>query len=147
MRTKPEAILFDMGGVLLEYVDMWTESGFDKSYPNGLPDGKSKDWFMDMSRDILRQYEMLPAPRPAMDARPIIAKWLPKGGEAATPENIERWYAVLGWWEVRSLYPFVRYALVQVNAMGCRIGLISNTLITSGYHRELFREGGIHDLV
>jgi FMN phosphatase YigB (HAD superfamily) len=146
MRTRPEAILFDMGGVLLESVDMWTGPGFDKSYPNGLPDGKSKAWFMDMSRDILREYEMLPAPRPAMDPRPIIAKWLQNGGEAATPENIERWYGVLGWWEVRPLYPFVRDALTKVNAMGYRIGLISNTLLTSDYHRELFRAGGIYDL-
>ena len=37
MLKKPEAILFDMGGVLLESADMWTEAGFEKTYPNGLP--------------------------------------------------------------------------------------------------------------
>jgi len=144
--AKPDAILFDMGGVLLESVDMWTEAGFEKSYPSGLPGGVSRAWFMDMSRDVLRRFEALPAPRPAMDLRPIIAEWLPKAGIDATPERVEQWYAVLGWWEVRPLYPFVRDALMQVRAMGYRIGLISNTLLTSEYHRDLFRAAKIFDL-
>ncbi|NUM55558.1 MAG: HAD family hydrolase [Candidatus Hydrogenedentes bacterium] len=146
MLKRPEAILFDMGGVLLESVDMWTDAGFEKSYPNGLPNGASPEWFMGMSRDILARYERLPAPRPAMDLRPIIAEWLPKAGMDASAETVEDWYGVLGWWEVRPLYPFVREALKRINDMGYRIGLISNTLLTSQYHRDLFRAGGIFDL-
>lgn len=146
MPTRPDAILFDMGGVLLESVDMWTEAGFEKSYPRGLPDGVSKDWFMGMSGEILRAYGALPEPHPAMDVRPHVASWLPKAGIAATAENIAFWCGVLGWWEVRPLYPFVRDTLAAIRNSGYRMGLISNTLIVSEYHRNLFREGGIYDL-
>lgn len=146
MLKRPDAVLFDMGGVLLESADMWTEAGFEKSYPRGLPDGVSKHWFMAMSQDILDRYTQLSPPRPAMDARPIIEEWLPKADIEPSKEAVERWYGVLAWWEVRPLYPFVREALVKVNAMGYRIGLISNTLLTSEYHRKLFRNGGIFDL-
>ena len=146
MLTRPDAILFDMGGVLLESVDMWIEAGFEKSYPSGLPNGVSKTWFMDLSRDILRHYAALPDTRPALDVRPIVAEWLPKAGIDATEELIEQWYGVLGWWEVRPLYPFVRDALIEIKAMGYRIGLISNTLIASEYHRDLFRAARIFDL-
>ena len=146
MLQKPDAVLFDMGGVLLESVDMWTDAGFEKSFPAGLPEGVSRDWFKDMSRDILRRYEALPSPRPAMDLRPIIAEWLPKAGIDPSPFWVDQWYSVLGWWEVRPLYPFVREALIKVRAAGYRIGLISNTLLKSSYHRDLFRAGGILDL-
>jgi len=146
MIQRPEAVLFDMGGVLLESADMWTESGFEKSHPAGLPDGVSKSWYMDMSNAIISAYEALPAPRPAMDPRPIIAAWLPKAGVEPTPRSVEFWYGVLGLWEVRPLYPFVREALHAVRGMGFRIGLISNTLLVSERHRGLFREGGILDL-
>lgn len=146
MRKKPEAILFDMGGVLLESADMWTEAGFEKSYPNGLPACFSKDWFMDMSQDIMRRYAALSEPRPAMDLRPCIAEWLPKAGVDPSPESIQHCYDYLGWWEVRPLFPFVHEALTKCNAMGYRIGLISNTLLTSAYHRALFRDEGIYDL-
>lgn len=143
---KPKAILFDMGGVLLESADMWTEAGFVKSFDGRFPADASREWFMGMSADILRRYEQLPAPRPAMDARPIIREWLPRCGIECTPENVEYWYGILGWWEVRPLYPFVREALARVREMGFRIGLVSNTLLTSDYHRALFRDGGILDL-
>ncbi|MDZ4859581.1 MAG: HAD family hydrolase [Candidatus Hydrogenedentes bacterium] len=146
MLQRPEAILFDMGGVLLESADMWTEPGFAKSYLNGLPEGVTKSWYMEMSNAILSAYDVLPAPRPAMDCRPLIAEWLPKAGIDATSDAIEHWYGVLGLWEVRPLYPFVRDALREIRDMGFRIGLISNTLLVSPYHRTLFHEGGILDL-
>ena len=146
MPNRPDAILFDMGGVLLESADMWSEPGFKKSYPNGLPDGVSKDWFMGLSSDILKRYEAIPAPRPAMDPRPAVAEGLPKAGIDPTPANIAFWYDVLGWWEVRPLYPFVKSALEAVRDRGFRIGLVSNTLLVSSYHRTLFQEGGILDL-
>jgi HAD superfamily hydrolase (TIGR01662 family) len=146
MLQRPEAILFDMGGVLLESADMWTESGFAKSYLEGLPDGVSKEWYMDMSTAILTAYEVLPAPRPAMDPRPLIAEWLLKLDIEPTADIVEFWYGVLTRWELRPLYPFVAQALRDIVEMGFRIGLISNTLMVSRHHRKLFREAGILDL-
>ena len=144
--TVPEAVLFDMGGVLLESADMWDDSGYHKSYPGGLPGGVPVEWFLGLSRAILQAYEALPQPRPAMDPRPIIRSWLGEVSIEPSPENVERWYAVLSDWEVRPLYPFVRPTLERLRAMGFRIGLISNTLMVSDSHRRLFREGGILDL-
>jgi len=146
MLSRPDVILFDMGGVLLESADMWTETGFTKSYSNGLPEGVSTKWYLDMSKAILRAYEAIPAPRPAMDPRPIVREWLPKTNIDPTDAAVAFWYDVLGWWEVRPLFPFVRDALTQVRELGLRVGLISNTLLVSKYHRDLFREGGILDL-
>ncbi|GMU91220.1 MAG: hypothetical protein AMXMBFR4_02780 [Candidatus Hydrogenedentota bacterium] len=144
MVTRPEAVLFDMGGVLLESADMWDDAGFPKSFPGGVPDGQSREWFMGMSKAILKAYEALPQPRPAMDARPIIAEWLTRAG--IDHSNLEKWYRVLARWEVRPLYSFVHDALHRVAQMGFRIGLVSNTLMVSDYHRQLFRDGGILDL-
>ncbi|MCC6487184.1 MAG: HAD family hydrolase [Candidatus Hydrogenedentes bacterium] len=144
--TVPEAVLFDMGGVLLESADMWDDSGFHKSYPKGLPDGTPVEWFLGLSRAILQAYEALPQPRPAMDPRPIIAAWLERLPAEPSPANVERWYAVLSDWEVRPLYSFVRPTLERLSEMGFRIGLISNTLMVSDSHRRLFREGGILNL-
>lgn len=141
--AEPEAILFDMGGVLLESVDMWDEAGFHKSFPSGLPEPVSTEWFIALSRDLIRVYEAQPLPRSAMDPRPLIASWLHKIAIDPTPETVERWYDILAQWEVRPLYPFVRPTLEALRAMGLRLGLISNTLMVSDGHRRLFRAGGI----
>lgn len=146
LQTRPAAILFDMGGVLLESADMWDDSGFHKSFPDGLPEPVSEEWFLDMSKALIRAYEALPQPRHAMDPRPLIAEWLPKAQVDPTPESVERWYRIMAKWEVRPLYPFVRNTLDSLRTMGFRLGLISNTLLVSDGHRNLFREGGILDL-
>jgi HAD superfamily hydrolase (TIGR01662 family) len=145
-QTKPEAILFDMGGVLLESADMWDPTGFRKSFPESVPAPASEAWFLDLSAALIRAYEALPQPRPAMDVRPIIQEWLPKAGIEPSAENVERWYRVLARWELRPLYPFVRETLQELTGMGIRLGLVSNTLMVSDGHRTLFREGGIFDL-
>ena len=145
--SRPEAVLFDMGGVLLESADMWDESGFRKSYPDGLPEPVSEAWFLDMSKALIRAYEAIPEPRHAMDPRSVIRQWLPKAQIDPTPAAVERWYGIIAQWEVRPLYPFVRSTLESLRDMGFRLGLISNTLMVGEGHRNLFREGGILDLL
>lgn len=140
---KPPAILFDMGGVLLESADMWDPSGYRKSFPDGIPSPGTEDWFIGMSVALIHAFEALPSPRPALNARPIIGEWLPKAGIEPTDDNIEFWYRVIAQWEVRPLYPFVRETLEALHAMGFRLGLVSNTLMVTEEHRRLFREGGI----
>jgi HAD superfamily hydrolase (TIGR01662 family) len=140
---KPEAILFDMGGVLLESADMWDESGFRKSFPDGLPEPVTEAWFIGLSKALIRGFEAIPPPRHAMDPRPFIRDWLPKAQIEPTPEAIERWYGIIAQWEVRPLYPFVRPTLETLHRMGYRLGLISNTLMVGDGHRNLFRDGGI----
>ncbi len=143
---KPEGILFDMGGVLLDPADQWDAAGFDVSFPEGLPEPAPVDWFLKMSADIIETFLVLPPPRPAMDPRPFIATWLWKRGLAPTDEAIELWYDVLSRWEARPVYGFAPSALRTLHGMGVRMGLVSNTLMPGTYIRERFREAGVHDL-
>lgn len=135
-----------MGGVLLESADMWDQSGFRKSFPDGLPEPVSEGWFMGLSKAVIDAYVAIPAPRHAMDPRPVIREWLRKVPIDPTPEAVDRWYRIVAQWEVRPLYPFVRPTLESLRGMGYRLGLISNTLMVGEGHRKLFREGGILDL-
>lgn len=144
--SNPVAILFDMGGVLLESADMWDPSGYRKSFPEGIPGPGSEEWFIGMSMAMIRAYEALPQPRAALDTRAIIREWLPRATIEPTDANVETWYRIVARWEVRPLYPFVRETLETLRLMGFRLGLVSNTLMVSDGHRELFRDGGILDL-
>lgn len=143
---KPGALLFDMGGVLLESADSWDAASFPRSFPQGLPEDAPLDWFLDVSRRILDAYFGLPDPRPSMDPRPIIAEALARRGFEPYAEAVERWYAIVAQWEVRPLYPFVAGTLRTLHAEGYRLGLISNVLTVQDGHRALFRDAGIHDL-
>ncbi|GMW01015.1 MAG: hypothetical protein AMXMBFR84_21520 [Candidatus Hydrogenedentota bacterium] len=143
MRLKPTAILFDMGGVLLESADMWNASGFEKSFPQGLPGGVSQAWFMDMSAALLRAFESMPAPRPALNPRPIIGEWLSKAGMDTSVSSVDRWYRITCAWEVRPLYPFVKPALGALRELGIRMGVISNTLMDGVAPRAHFEREGI----
>jgi len=143
---RPQAILFDMGGVLLDPAENWDEAGFPLSFPNGLPEEAPLDWFLGMSLEINRNFLAMPIPRPTVDVRPTIAAWLKKRGVTPSPQEIERWHAVLCQWEARPLYPFVKQALTQLRNMGLRLGVVSNTIMPGTYLREHFRRGGIADL-
>jgi len=141
--TKPDAILFDMGGVLLESADGYNEAGFAKSFPEGLPEPAPFDWFLGMSQDCIDRFTALAPPRPAMDIRPIIAEWLVKRGEEPGPDNVEHWHWTMQQWEARPIFGFVRPTFEELRAMGLRMGLVSNTLSASGYLREHFGREGI----
>jgi len=145
MRQRVEAILFDMGGVLLESADMWDASGFAKSFPDGLPGDLPVDWFLGLSKALINAFEALPQPRRALDTRPIIADWLRRIGHDASEPSIDRVYKILAQWEVRPLYDHVPDTILTLRDMGYRLGLVSNTLMVSDAHRLLFWEAGILD--
>ena len=145
MKHRVEAILFDMGGVLLESADMWDESGFDKSFPEGLPEDLPRDWFLGLSKDLIDTFEAMPQPRHALDTRPIIADWLRRLGRDDSEESVDRVYAIVARWEVRPLYGHVPDTILTLRDMGYRLGLVSNTLMVSEAHRLLFWEAGILD--
>ncbi|MBX7257009.1 MAG: HAD family hydrolase [Candidatus Hydrogenedentes bacterium] len=145
MKYDVEAVLFDMGGVLLESADMWDAAGFAKSFPDGIPDDLPIDWFLALSKALIAAFEALPQPRHALDTRPIIADWLRQLGHGATKEEVDRLYAILARWEVRPLYEHVPATILTLRQMGYRLGLVSNTLMVSDAHRTLFKEAGIFD--
>ncbi len=142
----PKAVLFDMGGVLLDAADRWDAAQFPVSFPNGLPEPAPLEWFLAMSSDIMETFVALPPPRPAMDVRPLIAAWLRKRSIEADSETVERWFDVLMRWEASPVYPFVPAPLRALASMGIRLGVISNTLMPAKYIRERFRDAGILDL-
>ncbi len=140
---KPVALLFDMGGVLLNAVDRWDETQFAASFPGGVPEGAPFDWFIGMSREIMATFLALPVPRPALDVRPFIAAWLGKRQIEPTREAIERWHTILCHWEASPIYPFVRPALQALRDAGYRLGLISNTLMPATVIRMRLAEAGV----
>lgn len=141
--TRPAGVLLDMGGVLLESGDRYDAETFPAAFPNGLPDGGDVDWFVAMSEDCIRRYVVFDPPRPALDPRPVIAEWLVRKGEPATPERVEYWRYVMERWEARPVYPHVRPALEALADMGIRMGVVSNTFNGAGYLREQFERAGI----
>lgn len=141
--SRPRAVLFDMGGVLLESADGYDEAGFAKSFPDGLPEDAPLDWFFGMSQTCIERFTALKPPRPAMDIRPIITEWLGKRGVAAGPDTVERWHWIMQQWEARPIFDFVRPTLEQLRAMGLRMGVVSNTLSAAAYLREHFEREGI----
>jgi FMN phosphatase YigB (HAD superfamily) len=143
---KPKALLFDMGGVLLDSVDLWNAEQFPVSFPNGLPEEAPLDWFMAMSKDIIDTFMALPVPRLVMDARPFIEVWLWKRGLRPNPELVERWHYILCHWEPSPIYDFAQPALSRLYAMGFRLGLISNTLMPGVVIRERLQQAGILSL-
>ena len=140
---RPEAILFDMGGVLLPSAERYDEKGFRLSYPDGLPDPAPMDWFLGMSQDCLRRFLALTPPRPPMDARPIIAQWLEKRGIDPSSGTVEKWRALMERWEARPVFGHVRPALETLGRMGFRMGVVSNTMMAGRYLREHFARAGI----
>ena len=143
--TRPDAILFDMGGVLLEAADRWDAENFPKSFTDGLPLHAPQEWFLGMSSAVLGRYLALDPPRPAVDCRPTIAEWLERRGVKPTGEAVARWHDVLAQWEVRPVFPFVRPTLEALRAMGLRMGVVSNTAMPGERIRRHFRESGIYD--
>jgi len=143
---KPKAILFDMGGVLLDSVDDWDAEGFPISFPDGLPDPAPLDWFLGMSQEISSRFLAMPVPRRAMEVRPIIEAWLRNRQAEPTPEMVEHWYEILCCWEASPVYAFVRPTLETLRDMGFRLGVISNTLMPAGRIRRRFDEAGIRTL-
>ena len=144
--NRPKAILFDMGGVLLDPADRWDAEGFKLSFPRGLPEPAQLDWFLAMSADTMETFLALTPPRPAMDVRPFIQTWLWKRQVEPDAGLVERWFDVLAQWEVRPVYPFVPDAIRTLKDMGMLLGVISNTVMPGTHIRERFREAGILDL-
>lgn len=142
---RPEAILFDMGGVLQDATEKWTPETWRRAYPAHLSDPNPFDWFVQMSQECLKTFLMLPVPRPVLDVRPIIAKWLEKRGIQPSEQAVNPWYEAMLWWEVQPVYPHVRPALERLRRMGIRMGLISNTVMPGVRLRWNFREAGILD--
>jgi HAD superfamily hydrolase (TIGR01662 family) len=140
---KPEAILFDMGGVLLPASERYDEAGFRLSYPDGLPEPVPMDWFLGMSQDCLNRFLALTPPRPVMDVRPIIAEWLQNRGIEPEAEAVERWRALMERWEARPVYGHVRAALDALSRMGYRMAVVSNTMMAGRFLREHFENAGI----
>ncbi|MBN2309828.1 MAG: HAD-IA family hydrolase [Candidatus Hydrogenedentes bacterium] len=143
MLAKPEAILFDMGGVLLESADTFTADAFPLSFPEGLPEPAPLDWFLDMSQDCLSRFVAMTPPRPAMDCRPLIADWLRRRDVEPTADTVERWRYVMEQWEARPIYAHVRPTLATLCDMGYRMGVISNTFCAGEYLRRHFEAAGI----
>jgi HAD superfamily hydrolase (TIGR01662 family) len=122
---------------------MWDENGLLKSYPEGVPEGADRDWFLGMSKACIDAFTAIPPPRPAFDLTPIIREWLARRGAQPTDGEVAKWYAILGQWEVRPLYDFVPEALEELHRMGCRMGVVSNTLVPGRRHEAHFEEHGI----
>jgi len=144
--AKPTAILFDMGGVLLDPADEWDETAFRVSFPEGLPVPAPLDWFLGMSGDIMQTFLALKPPRLAMDVRPIIAAWLKRRGVATSSEETDRWFDVLCRWEARPVFDFVPPTLRALHSRGFRMGVVSNTLMPARYIRKEFERAGIAEL-
>ena len=140
---KPEVILFDMGGVLLDASERWDEASLPVCFPEGLPEGTPTDWFLGMSEDIITTFLAIPVPRPTMDPRPIIAEWLEKRGLPADDAGLDTWHNLLMHWEARPLYAWVRPALERLRTMGFRLGVVSNTVMPGTYLRQHFDRNGI----
>lgn len=145
MPDRPEAVLFDMGGVLLDAADRWDADGFNRSFPDGLPIEAPLDWFLDLSESILSTFIAIPPPRPAIDIGPFVAAALRECGPDVTPEAIALWHGILAQWESRPIYPFVRDTLGQLQAMGFRMGVISNNVVSGPCLEDHFRHEGIAD--
>jgi HAD superfamily hydrolase (TIGR01549 family) len=143
---KPKAVLFDMGGVLLDPVDRWDAEQFPISFPEGLPEPAPRDWFLAMSQEIIAAFLAIPAPRPTFNVRPYIAAWLRKRNVELTPEVVDHWHDILAQWEASPVYDFARPSLDAVRAMGFRTGLVSNTLMPAIHIRRRLREAGVLDL-
>lgn len=143
---KPVAVLFDMGGVLLQSADTWDARQFPISFPDGVPEHAPLDWFLGMSGEIMNTFLAQPVPRPPMDVRPYIVKWLKEGGMRDDAATVMRWFNILCRWEAPPLFGFVHDALHRLCRMGYRLGLVSNTLMPGTYIRQRFAEGGILDV-
>ncbi len=139
----PKAILFDMGGVLQDASERWTPEVWLRACPAHLIRPEPFDWFMAMSQECVETFLALPVPRPTLDLRPIISRWLEKRGEDASAEQIESWFRTLQWWEAQPVYPWVRPALADLHAMGLRMGVISNTVMPGDVLRQHFADSGI----
>lgn len=143
---RPDAVFFDMGGVLLESADRWDSDGFPKSFPEGLPEPAPLDWFLAMSHACIEHFTAVPPPRPAVDLSPLVEEWLKRGRIASAPQDVARWCDILAQWEVRPVYDFVLPTLQALQAMGIRMGVISNTVWKGRRLREHFHRAGILDL-
>ncbi len=139
----PEALLFDMGGVLQDASATWNADTWLRGTPPDLERPEPFDWFVDMSRDCIERYLALEPPRPATDVRPVIAEWLERSGRDASPGTVDRWFHPMLWWEVQPIYEFVRPTLERLRALGFRMGVISNTLMPGTALRENFASAGI----
>lgn len=143
MLMTPAAVLFDMGGVLLDAGDRYDEAAFPEAFPHGLPEPAPLDWFVKMSSACLERFLAMPPPRPAMDCRPIIAEWLRRRGVVPTDDTVQRWLGIMEQWEARPIYPHVRPTLRALRDMGIRMGVVSNTMTAAGYIRKHFQAAGI----
>ncbi|MFO7973077.1 MAG: HAD family hydrolase [Candidatus Hydrogenedentota bacterium] len=141
--TRPEAILFDMGGVLQDASVVWSAESWDRGIPGDVSRPEPFDWFLAMSSDCIKRFLALRPPRPAMDVRPIIAEWLRKRNEDASPETVEHWFRLMLWWEAQPIYGFVRSALDRLRETGFRMGVVSNSLMPGDGMRENFDRAGI----
>lgn len=141
--ARPEAIVFDMGGVLSDPVDSYDAENFAKSFPEGLPEDAPLEWFLGMSQDCLDRYLRIEPPRPPFDIRPVIGEWLARRGLSADADEVEKWHRAMTRWEVRPVYPFVRDTLAELKRMGLKLGVVSNVLVPGDQHRERFRRDGI----
>ncbi|HEO72320.1 MAG TPA: HAD family hydrolase [Candidatus Hydrogenedentes bacterium] len=142
---RPEAILLDMGGVLLDPADRWDAESFPLSFPNGLPEPAPLEWFLAMSEDIAKTFLALKPPRPVMDVRPFVETWLWRCKTVPTPAAVRRWLDVIEQWEVREVYEFVPGVLATLRGAGFRLGVISNTLTAGRALRAHFCRAGILD--
>jgi len=140
---RPKAIVFDMGGVFLTAASRWEADTFALSFPEGLPEAAPFDWFLALSQACLTHYTSHPVPRPAVDMGPVIGEHLAARGIEPTAEAVRRWSAILAQWEVRPIYPHVAATLAELNALGIRLGLVSNTVFDGRLHRINFARHGI----
>lgn len=145
MLTKPQTILFDLGGVLMPSPEEWTTEIFPSVFPEGLPPHMDQQAFFGLSRQCLDAYFAAPLPRPAVDCRSIVREKLSVNGDAPTEVLVEEWYSAIAQWEVRPLYPFVCEVLEELAQAGLRMGLVSNTVMDGRHHRRQFEEQGILD--
>ncbi|HPJ98018.1 MAG TPA: HAD family hydrolase [Candidatus Hydrogenedentes bacterium] len=139
----PEAILFDMGGVLQDASVTWDADTWQRGTPPDLKRPEPFDWFVDMSRDCIERYLALEPPRPAIDVRPVILEWLERSGMDASSEAVDGLFQQMLWWEVQPIYGFVRPSLERLHALGFRMGVVSNTLMPGTALRENFASAGI----
>jgi len=140
---RPEAILFDMGGVLQDASVRWSIESWQRGAQPDLERPEPFDWFLAMSKDCLERFLALKPPRPAMDVRPVIEEWLRKNGGEPSPDEIAHWFRLMLWWEAQPIYGFVRPALQRLRQMGFRMGVVSNTLMPGDGLRANFAQAGI----
>jgi HAD superfamily hydrolase (TIGR01509 family) len=157
MKTKINAVIFDLGGTLIEYAgsyDAWPAletPGFRGAYESlhahgvSLPDfetfkmsgfGLLPGWWDDATVGIrnLRVVDLLQAVLTAVNSPPIPAAWLEEAGAAYEDGIHQQATMVVG----------ASTALQAVKAAGYKMGLLSNTMFSARMHKRGLSEFGLN---